>query len=585
MLINCDSKIIGKEIINECCEAFKNEQNEIIVSINLEPEKLDLSLIGYFISFKLTRPIIALCIKLNFDYNKSNNKDFNSFYFTLHQYRCHADMICGFNVFSIISLNNEPIKSTFENIVVSKSFLPIIPVNRNLYTRFFEEKLVNEAFEGELEFSSVSNYFNNIIKKPSIEKYELYISKIHSNEKNSTELKFNFDQSFDDLIHLHLLELLNNLFILENLNKPKLNRISILDKIKSKEYFTSICQLFLKEVLKHPKIYVLIFSLLIDKVHIAGIKNDNLEETLHKIKNLWNFCRSVLHGVNELVKNIIEHTEEGIGCLVFRFYSDKIWDEIIDLPIKNMPDFNQYRASIKTDINSFLQIDILDLGQLGIIPKLKKNIENKLLNFFSNKNLLKLLNNDLEILNQGYSLKDIIYPNIGPRKILLHQSKRSIAHFGLIIFGKLIQKNNGLFFVSSAKSLDERENYLYIGKNDINKSVFENNQNDNIVSNLLKEHSVKYGTNYKIVFPIITQKPKTSPHYTYSLERSTSLKSLKGIAQLLQFKNLRSSRNFEGIPIKNYLPVNFKTEKYLHKLLNIIIFEIEHSKEMPNIVM
>ena len=133
------------------------------------------------------------------------------------------------------------------------------------------------------------------------------------------------------------------------------------------------------------------------------------------------------------------------------------------------------------------------------------------------KDLYQLFNDDIANIKAGKTnLRNLICHSNAP--ILNQQSKRSIAHLGLLIFNKLIRKNEGLIIASSYNLKTEREWVL---------------EPEIIVSqNILGAAS---GTRISFVLPVFPHKTY-KPHLSHSLvlPATTTAVEKKGLEAILQ---------------------------------------------------
>lgn len=186
-------------------------------------------------------------------------------------------------------------------------------------------------------------------------------------------------------------------------------------------------------------IHTFVFSILYHKINpFVSPATKDINDPKQRVHELWDFTVEYIKGLKELGKNIYEHSGSA-GVITIRAY-DK------DSNIEDEPYY------IGKDLETF----VWDLGESGIMPTLRNNSEKQL------QTLGKLTNiyaEDLEVLNQGFTIADFLQHNSKIPKILNQQTFREIAHYGLISFNKLILQNMGLVAISSKGLADTHDTY------------------------------------------------------------------------------------------------------------------------------
>lgn len=225
------------------------------------------------------------------------------------------------------------------------------------------------------------------------------------------------------------------------------------------------------DLLKYePPIISIVYFLFFKKVSYIGnirtsrdkkINTEQAEELTRRLNELLAFTKDYVSGLNELSKNIIQHSSSKKGIITIRAYLNE------DEPDTKGKKIDTY---------------VFDFGKEGVIPTLIKNTVANI-NTITDENLIKDYKEDMEILCSNYSFKDFIFPT--KEKVLLQQIRRSIAHYGLFQFFYLIENHNGYAHASSLDRNNQIDRFKY--------------PEDDIHS----ERTIDYGTSYFFSFPVL----------------------------------------------------------------------------------
>lgn len=247
---------------------------------------------------------------------------------------------------------------------------------------------------------------------------------------------------------------------------------------KEKDYFESKDSIY-KELQEYPPLHTMIFTILYHKINpFVSSAVKGIDDSPKRTKQLWEFTKEYVKGLDELAKNIKDHSSTGNGMITIRAY-DKEEDKIAN--------------------GKVLQTHVFDFGDTGIIDKLKKSTND-------NVGTNKIYEVDLQILDNNYSLENFINPSVENK--LNQQLYRDIAHYGLTKFYKLIQTNEGTI-VSSTHSNTLQNN----------RDVFQSTN---------KSFSpISIGTNYFFELPF---KPEL---FRNSNQQSANETSFQGTAQTI----------------------------------------------------
>ena len=493
---------------SECIKTFK----EIIIDKHNEPEleiivkekinEFDFALIGHLILMKIKFPaiIISLIFQKN-AFEDSRIKDVekhNHLIWKIRQSMVHAYFASNIEVFSIIDSSGEianintEIKRKGNWFVFSTEFLPIISINEDNYKGNFEKSV---------KFLKIKNPISELRSEDDFYGYcrDFLIKKINHN---------NYYQIMAQLAYYKTLQsarsLRHYLFYVNKDFEKKLDRDSIYvgnvqDDSKKRAYWEEIIPIF-KELKNRPPIYSLIFSTLTSskKFITTEIGNANIEEVSKELIKLWEFTKQLIYGLNELAKNIVEHTTSKHGIL----------------------------TGYITGENEF-KINIFDYGNKSIITTLKETTKATFNSLKETSILKQLFNDDYDTLC-GKDFKFEYLFNSNQEHLLNQQTKRATIHLGLLILSRLISENKGKLFVSSS---DSERVHIYPEK----------------------EKSFGYfpiGTNYQIQLP--TKRGKINSYNQITSPSLQNMENALSIEKLLFYgENNDKSQKQINIELKN----------------------------------
>ena len=201
----------------------------------------------------------------------------------------------------------------------------------------------------------------------------------------------------------------------------------------------------IKILLERPVYSVMIFCKLIENSFaFASEEKNDVRQIINQIDSIMNFSAQLFDGVNELVKNVLEHTENRRGILSLRIYKLK------DLKDIKMPEFGKYIEETnwkEKENQEFIDLVLLDDNESGILSQTISNLR-ELKNEFENFSYeQKIIDHDIKKLtNKSITLKDFFSISKTP---LLHQEIRMAASLGLLIFSDFIKTNKGIIYIST----------------------------------------------------------------------------------------------------------------------------------------
>lgn len=429
----------------------KPDHPEIEIIINTNINEFDFSLVGHFILIKKIEPNIKIKLILNKN-SFENNIEENNILWKIRQTMVHAYFASKISVFSIIDAHGKVIDINSEQrresnwFVFSTEFLPIVLIDEENYKLIFEKPmtLLNLKRNANINIKSeeeLYSYCRNLLIK-------------FKNKKNYFQIlaQLAFYKSLQSLRSLRYYFLSEENFLNINLCVDNIYVGNVQDDIKKNYYWKIVLEIF-EELKTKPPIYAILFCALTSSKGfiVKEIDKNNIYNVANKLLALWFFAKELIYGLNELAKNIVEHSSRREGIL-----------------------------SGYIDSNCELVINIFDYGEKGIVNTLKdKTIQAYKLSK-DNSISSQIYQDDYEILCSDKFKFQYLF-DLNNVLLLNQQTKRATIHLGLLILSKLIKDNEGRLFVCSADS--ERFD-SYPEKKDVYSDI-------------------KFGTKYEIILPTI----------------------------------------------------------------------------------
>ena len=282
-----------------------------------------------------------------------------------------------------------------------------------------------------------------------------------------------------------------------NLNQKYLNVTG--NNNKEKAYLNSENSI-IKLLPKYPPIYTFVFTVLYNKISpfVKSVEK-GITNPSQRTEQLWEFTKEFVKGLHELAKNIVEHSETGEGMITIRAYSDE-------------------EANKNTNKEQVLETHVFDFGTKGIVPKLIEDTT-------KNKEVNKVYEDDLKLLNGTFTMKDFIAPSVKTK--LNQQLYREIAHYGLMKFYKLVERNNGVV---------------------ISSSIGNSGKLDFFPDDSYKEKTLSIGTAYFFQLPFKSELFKTIDTVSPPASLKGSPQTISGLSELM---NLKIRQSVEHSDIKS----------------------------------
>lgn len=507
-------KYLSQNCIEKCIERFEQIKNETnpILNINFvrEVQEIDPLLLAYLILFKKHNK--ELQINLNFVEGILLEKKR-----TLFQNRSHIKLTTGEVFFNIVGDTSDLLSK--ELFIWSEKFMPIILIDEESYKTTFltEPNFINLQAET-LDIST---------KDKAYQSCRTYLYNHYSIEKNNgldilTQLAFYNALDETNILRIYLYDAAKKI---SGVTEQEINenniRVSGFSTPNAISFYEEVKKNIFDKLMAKPPIYHFIYTtLLSSKLLPQGQLKDNISGELQReLINLWTFTLQLVDGLQELAKNIIEHSSNKRGLITGRVYGGEILEELEKGDPKQTNLFKIYLSNYegKTDV-SFFNINIIDDGELGVIEKLKLDLENS--DFESEKEDVEKINNN--------EIKFRHFLDLNEGLLLNQQAKRATAHLGLLIFSKLIEYNEGMI----------RAGTWLLGSNQKLRDVVIVLPKD--VTHSIKAEDVSLcnmGTNFHILLPFNPKKP-LEPHIAikYEIPTETTAVGLQSIESLLTYK-------------------------------------------------
>lgn len=551
-LIRIQESYITLSNIQECVEVYKSIRagklfdKELHLEAEKKLESFDILLISYFILFKKRIPDLSVYLYCPLN-SISDGKD--KVAHQLNQFGIYAYILTGQSIFkvefkkedekrgnNVLSFNLQNNSSyTSDEFVYSEDFFPILYINE-------DTKRFNLLFNDSLE-EVCREHGRNI---DVLEEEIVW-------DRNSEQLKKNYHKWMQyisspkdrvmSLINLACMAFVHALnaakiasfyfkegYNISAFNKEQRIQAGALRNEVAYQYYKEILPVF-KELKTCSLAHQFFFSIVISTEMLRFEKQGNnilSQETknvyINKIQSLWLFTKDLVTGIKELAKNIKEHAQPPVGAISVRLFSRIKWMQIKDLDAEGENVYQNYRdylrdQQIDADCQIF-DINVIDIGESGVIPTLMKDSQ-EILKEVPDEDIhtRKFLGEDIDNLCSGkISLKNLLDTS-GMQ--LNQQSKRSIAHIGLLAFSELVVRNNGLVVASSYKKSGSVE------RDDCYLPDFGSNYS----------YPVELGTIYNISLPVNPGMAYDSyiPHKSV-IPAEISAQDIKGIEEMFNYK-------------------------------------------------
>lgn len=356
--------------------------------------------------------------------------------------------ICGIEKLKVTYTSKKDDISVFPN-----NFIPLVFINKNYFEAYFLRK-VDSFIKGSLQ-----NGKNPDQPSPSREELNHRICSYQIGQGKRSRLIF----VYASLAFLDGLESTLMLTAYLGLDEELLGKNS-LDK-KSKKisykmhdpnnedhhnYYKKLKPIF-DDLLTRPLITHYVFALIL-KAELPNITtiNKDLDKYAKFIENLWHFTLEVVVGLEELAKNIVQHSTTGCGVITARIHTKKEENNLFKT-------YADLLLAMEDGLKSVLNINVIDLGRNGVVDNLSQYTRSHAEN--ASEKLKALLKQDLDVLNgEDFSVKNLVDPKENKKQTLHQQAKRAIAHFGLLVLSRLIiDTGGGIYVATNTKKCKETD--------------------------------------------------------------------------------------------------------------------------------
>lgn len=555
------SSVLLKDI-QGCISEFKriqhdkNEEKIICIKANTEISNISPLLVSYFILFKTIMPELSIELWLG--------AIEESTMFQIRQLHLYAYLVTGRNVFHFNTTKGHEIdyENAYYNIpenfyVHSVSFSPffLIDENTEMFDFFFKKPLPENELQSQPEDCEATSDWQEAGKKWKEKiKKRLYNSKITipktPDERRELMTGLGRRAFFKALEEAKI----DIAYFAEHYcgdNFPKNDEDW---KIK---YYRMVKPVF-AELNESSLIHRFVFCMILSTKMMQDpsykqyrLTSKNTKDSATKVTNLWHFTQDLVQGIKELAQNIREHSDPRLGVISLRLFDMVEW-------VKNKADdpnsiYQHYKEEMKKRyyneaINSgkelkdekeweekefkeygMIDIHVIDLGTEGVIPTLIKETATSTNEYDQDISICYEIKDDIRMLKHGYiKFNDLVDCS----QITLNlQSKRSIAHLGLLILSKLVEKNEGMMVAASKGYNTDREEVT-------------------LPRNIGQEECIiRHGTFYNIHFPIRPIVSYTShlPHYPIKIPSDVSTTEIKGLEHLLDYEFVSHNDNRKEI--------------------------------------
>jgi len=443
--IRIPGSAVDSGVINECIKQFKEIKasglpSQLKIVAENEIKEFDFSLIGHFILFKVECPQLSIIIHLH--KNRVNNSR-DSIVDLLKYQVVHSRDIVGENqdifILKIGPGDGKKESGVFE---LSPKVLPMVYLDEGNYSKLFKNRM-NFVSLSKLELTKKENN-KSIINDEKL--YQACKEKLAKQIKRGDYLQILSQLAFYRALakaKMLVYYLYNELDEdIENILKQDKNKENLQDFQKRQVYLESLVPVFNEIKEESPINILLFFSLISSELIFPTRKRDETEilDESKKISNLWEFTKNVISGINELAKNIIEHSDKHKG-IISGFINEK---QELKFCI-----FDHGETGIMETFLNFLSDkrkgfeDALKSEELKDMVNYKKKIKDELYN----------VRVDIETISDGY-FEFVNFFEYSKEKILNEQKSRSTVHIGIFFYSQLVTDNGGIFEVISNSSYE-----------------------------------------------------------------------------------------------------------------------------------
>lgn len=571
-IVTLNSSILSQNCIRACVakldELSRDDQQLHIIATEFV-EDIDILLIAYFILFKrrYTAQFPEFTIRVELQKNtkpalrpdtqKPDFAEHNAAYTgfankyrqatgrevndeqgrTLRQYMAYADLQLDIKQPFVVTygyyLNYGEEKGDTDDISIgnrgkagwlrlSRRFIPILSITRGSYELFFTQRVDLKGF----------NSFARKIKYDA-NSDDLYqncasdiVNEIFKKQDKSTKLMYLSRQAF--FLVVSKANVLNFYLKPKDYHGPDL-QAGALQGEAAVEFYRSVTPL-LAEVSGKPMMFQYVYSILLSSAMVPGRLTSSNRDTFIQILNqLWRFAKELVYGIQELAKNILEHSKDA-NVEVNGIITGRIYDRTFYAGDENFSPYLQYLTGKQRLGEQFLDVNVADDGETGVMATLYRKTSAIAT---EQGPFQQMFQDDLQLIAEGkVTFRDFLDNSRGI--ILGQQIKRATAHLGLIALAQLINDNAGLLQASTWLSTLAK-------KNRSDAMVFGNGQGG-------QPSLIPFGTHYRMVLPI-SRSVNYQPRFYFEPQAAPTATPdyIQGIEALFNFENVLYDQNMSLI--------------------------------------
>ncbi len=408
---------IGADVSQNIAEILLKEQKSGFVLTLVffdNVKKIDILFISYLMLFKKKHEIKTIIIKA--PYLIENVKQ------TLYQYQFYGSITFKEILFFIddepkdeISFIDSEFQFTLKNFTVSASFGPILYLPTIDVLKFISTTQIRDINNNKLIIDENSYIDQSCNKNLSI--YSIT----------------DYDKAYENFISWMVNKFKNKIFSRDNFTTGK--NIGKMD-------FEEFCNIPIDNltIIQFIIFYQLVFNFITTKGKFK-IRDGLI------LKKLFVDAIEISKGIEELAKNSVQHSQGKFGIISFRSFKHEEFLELNNFDTFKtnlLESFFPDSAVLSEKIDRYMDINVMDLSEIGIIPTFQNNNQ-------TNKNNKEKKYNE----NVGdVTLVDLFSINKGIP--LIYQAKRANAHLGLLIYTNKIHTYNGYISVQSTNVKPEQ---------------------------------------------------------------------------------------------------------------------------------
>jgi hypothetical protein len=459
-----ESKHIGLELLSLLNKIYKrwlvlniprSVDPTILITVSHSIKQIDLLNIGMLGIFKARFHKVTFVF--DFELNPAENSlDFDNpsteVYYKLLHYTATSNLFSKIDLYSLkipkykipLNYNNNALLRKETWFPVPEVYLPIMFLNKTLYNSVFEEPLsllleshLPENFKFE---DSGQNYSDKIFQ--SIRR--AVVNKLNFSHNNLSALYYYKFLSKYNLLHA---EVLSSLLYKQN---KQLFPKTILERVKpwnwrevdSIDYISKAKQR-LDNLINKPAVFIQLLSIIAINQLEKATKSPKKSQVLEALDFSIKIAEDIFAGLRELSRNMVEHSGNNFGLLLGRVFTR---EDLESMKKAELPQLTEYMGELKL-AKIFVDLNLLDIGDKGIIKTLPETIQLKLERKDLTAKARSQIIEDLKKLQtKEISLGEILTPKFN---YLNHQSTRAISSVGLQIFSGKVNSYKGYFFVST----------------------------------------------------------------------------------------------------------------------------------------